>query len=126
MDWSMMRLLVSADIHIGSSIRSLALRNSDLGARLKQAIRDTFVSIVDLAISEQVDAFVLADDLFDNGYSDLRSRAFLVTQLARASEAGVPKVLIRGKGTWIWWFRRSASISPCRMAARGISVFGHG
>ncbi|WP_299612486.1 DNA repair exonuclease [uncultured Tateyamaria sp.] len=92
----MMRLLVSADTHIGSPIRSLALRNPDLGARLKQASRDTFVGIVDLAIAEQVDAFVLSGDLFDNGYPDLRSRVFLMTQLTRASEAGVPTVLIRG------------------------------
>ncbi|MDD9746598.1 MULTISPECIES: DNA repair exonuclease [Marinovum] len=91
-----MRLLVSADTHLGSPIRSVALRNPDLGDRLKQVSRDTFVEIVDLAISEQVDALVLAGDIFDNGYPDLKSRAFLITQLARASEAGVPTVLIRG------------------------------
>lgn len=92
----MMRLLVSADIHLGSPIRSVALRNPNLGDRLKQASRDTLVEIVDLAISEKVDAFVLAGDIFDNGYPDLKSRAFLITQLVRASEAGVPTVLIRG------------------------------
>ncbi|MEO3415014.1 DNA repair exonuclease [Roseovarius sp. CAU 1744] len=92
----MMRLLVSADTHLGSPIRSVALRNPDLGDRLKQASRDTFVEIVDLAISEQVDALVLAGDIFDSGYPDLKSRAFLVAQLARASEASVPTVLIRG------------------------------
>lgn len=91
-----MRLLVSADTHIGSPIRSVALRNPDLGDRLKRASRDTFVEIVDLAISEQVDAFVLAGDIFDNGYPDLKSRAFLIAQLSRAAEAGVPTVLIRG------------------------------
>lgn len=91
-----MRLLVSADTHLGSPIRSVALRNPDLGDRLKQVSRDTFVEIVDLAISEQVDALVLAGDIFDNGHPDLKSRAFLITQLARASEAGVPTVLIRG------------------------------
>ncbi|WP_338023239.1 DNA repair exonuclease [Aliiroseovarius subalbicans] len=92
----MMRLLVSADLHLGSPIRSVALRNPNLGDRLKQASRDTLVEIVDLSISEQVDAFVLAGDIFDNGYPDLKSRAFLITQLVRASEAGVPTVLIRG------------------------------
>lgn len=92
----MMRLLVSADTHLGSPIRSVALRNPDLGDRLKRASRDTFVEIVDLAISEQVDAFVLAGDIFDNGYPDLKSRAFLIAQLSRAAEAGVPTVLIRG------------------------------
>ena len=91
-----MRLLVSADTHLGSPIRSVALRNPDLGDRLKQASRDTFVEIVDLAISEQVDALVLAGDIFDNGYPDLKSRAFLIAQLARASDASVPTVLIRG------------------------------
>ena len=92
----MMRFLVSADIHLGSPIRSVALRNPNLGDRLKQTSRDTFAEIIDLAISEQVDALVLAGDIFDNGYPDLKSRAFLIAQLARASEAGVPTVLIRG------------------------------
>lgn len=91
-----MRLIVSADTHLGSPIRSAALRNPALGDRLKQASRDTFRDIVDLAISESADAFVLAGDIFDNDFPDLKSRAFLVTQLARASAAGVPTVLIRG------------------------------
>jgi len=91
-----MRLLATADIHLGSPIRSVALRNPDLGDRLKQASRDTFVQIIDLAVTEKVDALVLAGDIFDNGYPDLRSRAFLIAQLSRLAEAGVPTVLIRG------------------------------
>lgn len=91
-----MRLIVSADTHLGSPIRSAALRNPALGDRLKQAGRDTFQAIVDLAIREKADALVLAGDIFDSDYPDLRSRAFLMTQLLRASGAGVPTVLIRG------------------------------
>jgi DNA repair exonuclease SbcCD nuclease subunit len=91
-----MRLIVSADIHLGSPIRSAALRNPALGDRLKQASRDTFRDIVDLAISEQADALVLAGDIFDTDFPDLKSRAFLITQLTRAGVAGVPTVLIRG------------------------------
>lgn len=91
-----MRLLVSADIHLGSPIRSAALRNPELGGRLKQASRDAFVRIVDLAISENVDALVVAGDLFDNDQPDLRSRAFLMSQLVRAADANISTVLIRG------------------------------
>lgn len=91
-----MRLLVSADTHLGSPIRSVALRNPELGERLKQASFDTFRDIVDLAISESADALVLAGDIFDNDFPDLKSRAFLITQLMRAGSAGVPTVLIRG------------------------------
>lgn len=91
-----MRLLVSADTHLGSPIRSTALRNPALGERLKQVSRDTFRDIVELAISENVDALVLAGDIFDNDFPDLKSRAFLIAQLVRAGAAGVPTVLIRG------------------------------
>ncbi len=91
-----MRLLISADIHIGSPIRSIALRNNELGSRLKSATRDTFVRIVDLAIEEQVDALVLAGDIFDTSDPDVRSSTFLISQLARAASEGVPTVLIRG------------------------------
>ena len=91
-----MRILVSADIHLGSPIRSVALRNPDLGERLKQGARDTFVEIVNLAINESVDALVLAGDIFDNDYPDLRSRFFLMSQLTRASDAGIQTFLIRG------------------------------
>ncbi|XHC12441.1 DNA repair exonuclease [Labrenzia sp. ac12] len=91
-----MRVLVSADIHLGSPIRSAAMRNPELGDQLKQASRDTFIRIVDLAISENVDVLVLAGDIFDNDQPDLKTRAFLISQLTRAADAGISSVLIRG------------------------------
>jgi DNA repair exonuclease SbcCD nuclease subunit len=91
-----MRILVSADIHLGSPIRSVAMRNRELGVQLKQASRDAFIRIVDLAISENVDALILAGDIFDNHQPDMKSRAFLISQLSRASDADIPTVLIRG------------------------------
>ncbi|MEO9896281.1 MAG: DNA repair exonuclease [Paracoccaceae bacterium] len=91
-----MRCFVSADTHLGSPIRSVALRNPELGERLKQASFDTFRRVVDMAISEAVDALILAGDIFDSDFPDLKPRAFLITQLTRASAAGIPTVLIRG------------------------------
>lgn len=91
-----MRLLVSADIHLGSPIRSAAMRNPELGDRLKQATRNAFIRTVDIAISEGVDALVLAGDIFDNDQPDLKTRAFLLAQLARVADANIPTVLIRG------------------------------
>ncbi len=91
-----MRLLVSADTHLGSPIRSLALRNRELAERLSDASRATFRGIVDLAIAEACDVLVLAGDVFDSEQADLRIRAFLMAQLSRAASAGIPTVLIRG------------------------------
>jgi DNA repair exonuclease SbcCD nuclease subunit len=79
---------------------------------LRQASRDTFAGIVDLAILEQVDALVLAGDIFDNGYPDLKSRAFLISQLSCASEAGVPTVLIRGNHDALLDHRAHGDLGP--------------
>lgn len=107
-----MRLLVSADIHLGSPIRSAAMRNPELGDHLKQASRDTFIRIVDLAISENIDALVLAGDIFDNDQPDLKTRAFLISQLARAADAGVPTVLIRGNHDALLDHRAHGKLGP--------------
>lgn len=107
-----MRLLVSADIHLGSPIRSAAMRNPELGDRLKQASRDAFVRIVDLTISKNIDVLVLAGDIFDNDQPDLRSRAFLVAQLARAAEANIPTVLIRGNHDALLDHRAHGDLGP--------------
>ncbi|MCR9059502.1 MAG: DNA repair exonuclease [Rhodobacteraceae bacterium] len=107
-----MRFLVSADIHLGSPIRSAAMRNPDLGNHLKQASRDTFIRIVDLAISESVDALVLAGDIFDNDQPDLKTRAFLISQLARAADTNIPTVLIRGNHDALLDHRAHGDLSP--------------
>lgn len=107
-----MRLLVSADIHLGSPIRSAAMRNSELGDRLKQASRDAFIRIVDLAISEKVDVLVLAGDIFDTDQPDLKSRAFLISQLARAADANIPSVLIRGNHDALLDHRAHGDLGP--------------
>lgn len=107
-----MRLLVSADIHLGSPIRSAAMRNPELGDHLKQASRDAFISIVDLAISENVDALVLAGDIFDNDQPDLKSRAFLISQLARAADANIHIVLIRGNHDALLDHRAHGDLGP--------------
>lgn len=67
-----------------------------MGDRLKQASCDTFRDSADLAVAENLDALVLVGDVFDNDFPDLKSRAFLVTQLLCAGATRVPTVLIHG------------------------------
>ncbi|TIP88115.1 MAG: DNA repair exonuclease, partial [Mesorhizobium sp.] len=59
------RFLHTADIHLDSPLRSLALRNPDLAELVGDASRQAFVSIVDLCLAERVDALVIAGDLYD-------------------------------------------------------------
>lgn len=91
-----MRFVHAADLHLDSPLRSMALRDPELGARLRLASRKVLTHIVDLAIDRQADALVLAGDVFDGAEPDLAVRAYLVTELARLARADIPTVVIRG------------------------------
>lgn len=59
------RFVHTADIHLDSPLRSLALRDSDLAGLIGNATRRAFVRIVDLCLEEQVDGLLIAGDLYD-------------------------------------------------------------
>jgi len=91
-----MRSLATADLHLGSPIRSLATRNCALGASVLRSSEDVLTRIIDLAIAERVDVLAIAGDLFDTDVPDVRLVAKLRAELSRAAKAGVPSVFIRG------------------------------
>ena len=91
-----MRLLHTADIHLGSPLRSQALRNPELGQRLGHLTRQALARIVDLALAHRVDALLIAGDLFDDAVADVGLRTVVTRELARLARAGIPTVLIRG------------------------------
>ncbi|MEM7709280.1 MAG: DNA repair exonuclease, partial [Pseudomonadota bacterium] len=93
---SVIRFIHAADLHLDSPLRSIALRDPVLGARLRLASRGVLSRIVDAAISRQADALVLAGDVFDGAEPDLTARAYLTTELARLAREGVPTIVIRG------------------------------
>ena len=90
------RFVHTADIHLDSPLRSLALRNADLGQLVGDATRQAFVSIVDLCLAEQVDALVIAGDLYDGDQTSMKTARFIATQLGRLHEAGIGVFIIRG------------------------------
>lgn len=92
----MIRLLHTADIHLDSPLRSLALRNEDLRATVEAATRAAFSRLIDLALSEQVTALLIAGDLFDGKERSARTAAFLTGQLDRLRAAGILVFYIKG------------------------------
>ena len=90
------RFVHTADIHLDSPLRSLALRNAELGQLVGDATRQALVSIVDLCLAEQVDALVIAGDLYDGDQTSMKTARFIATQLGRLHEAGIGVFIIRG------------------------------
>ena len=90
------RFVHTADIHLDSPLRSLALRNPDLAELVGDASRQAFVSIVDLCLAERVDALVIAGDLYDGEQTSMKTARFLAAQMARLHQAGIRVLKIRG------------------------------
>jgi DNA repair exonuclease SbcCD nuclease subunit len=91
-----MLFLHCADLHLDSPLRALALRNEALAAAVGAASRAALRQIVDIALTNKVDALLIAGDLFDNDASDIATRVALAAELARLGRAGVPTVVIAG------------------------------
>jgi exonuclease SbcD len=88
----MLRLLHTADVHLGA-------RHEDLGDQaVAQRERQfaAFVASIDLALAERVDLFLIAGDLFDSNVQPRRSVERAGSQLRRLVESRIRTVLIPG------------------------------
>lgn len=88
----MLRLLHTADVHLGA-------RHADLGeAASAQRERQfaAFVASVDLALAEKVDLFLISGDLFDSNVQPRRSVERVAAELGRLVRNRVRAVIIPG------------------------------
>jgi DNA repair protein SbcD/Mre11 len=88
----MLRLLHTADVHLGA-------RHADLGdqaAAQRERQYAAFVASADLALAERVDLVLVAGDLFDSNVQPRRSVERAAAQLRRLVEARIRTVLIPG------------------------------
>lgn len=90
------RFIHTADIHLDSPLRSLAMRNGELADLVGNATREALVSIVDLCLEEHVDALIIAGDLYDGDQTSMKTARFLAGQLQRLHGAGIETYIIRG------------------------------
>jgi DNA repair exonuclease SbcCD nuclease subunit len=88
----MLRLLHTADVHLGA-------RHTDLGdqaAAQRERQFAAFKAAVDLAVAEQVDIVLVAGDLFDSNTQPRRSVERVAAELRRLVDARIRTVLIPG------------------------------
>ncbi len=90
------RFVHTADVHLDSPLRSLALRDSDLAELIGDATRIAFERTIDLCLDERVDALMIAGDLYDGDQTSMKTALFLAAQLRRLDEAGIRTFIVRG------------------------------
>ena len=66
------RFVHTADVHLDSPLSTLALRDPMLAELIGGATRKAFVAVIDLCLSEQVDALLIAGDLYDGEQTSMK------------------------------------------------------
>jgi exonuclease SbcD len=92
----MFKFLHAADIHLDSPMRRLDRYHGAPAERLGHATRRAFRNLVELAIEEKVAFVLIAGDLYDGDWKDYNTGLYLVSQLSRLREAGIPVYIVAG------------------------------
>lgn len=91
-----MRFIHAADLHIDSPLRGLEAYEGAPADRIRSATREAFENLISLAIDECVDFVLLAGDLFDGKWPDIKTGLWTVNQFRRLEKKGIAVYLIRG------------------------------
>ena len=90
------RFFHAADIHLDSPLTGLAGIEGGVAERIRTAPRAAFEALVDRAIHDQVDFFVIAGDLYDGTWRDCKTGLFFSAQMGRLNQASVPVFVLHG------------------------------
>ena len=86
----------AADLHLGSPLAGLALKDADIARRFAAAGRRAFEDLVTGAIEAGAAFMIVAGDVYDGDWSDSTIGLFFARQVARLDRAGIPVVMVRG------------------------------
>lgn len=92
----MFKFIHAADIHLDSPLVGLPRYEGAPVERLRDAIRQAFCNLIDLAIAERVAFVLIAGDLYDGDWKDYKTGLFLASQMSKLREAGILVVVIAG------------------------------
>lgn len=91
-----MKFIHAADLHIDSPLRGLEVYDGAPLDRLRGATRAAMQNLVRLAIDQSVDFVILAGDLFDGKWQDMRTGLWTAAQFRELAQAGIPVFLLQG------------------------------
>jgi len=90
------KLLHTADLHLDSPLRSLAMKDETLRAEVKTASRTALSRMVRYCIDEGVAALLIAGDLYDGRARSAKTAAFLGHQMDLLHKAGIKVFYVKG------------------------------
>ena len=92
-----LRFIHAADLHLDSPFTGIrAAAPDNVGTALYSATFDSYRNIIDLCISEQVDALLVAGDIYDGADRSLRAQRAFIDGLRSLDAAGIRSFVCHG------------------------------
>lgn len=91
-----MKFLHAADIHLDSPLHGLSAYPDAPASQLRNASREAFIRLIDIAIEEDVAFLIIAGDLYDGDWKDHNTGIFFSKQMGRLRKAGIKVFLLHG------------------------------
>ena len=85
-----------ADLHLGSPLLGLSLKDEAIARRFAQASRDAFSDLVTAAIAQRVAFVLIAGDVYDGEWKDTAIGLFFARELSRLHREQIPVFIIHG------------------------------
>ena len=90
------KFLHASDLHLGSPLLGLAMKDEQVARQFAAASRNAFTSLVTQAIEQDVAFVVIAGDVYDGEWKDTSIGLFFNRELARLDRAGIAVYLLKG------------------------------
>ena len=88
----MVKILHTADVHLGAKFAVLGER----AEAYRQQLKKTFAKIIDLALTKKVGLFLVAGDLFDANFPAATTISFVKSEFKRLAEKDILVVILPG------------------------------
>jgi DNA repair exonuclease SbcCD nuclease subunit len=85
-----------ADLHLGSPLLGLSLKDEAIARRFAQASRDALSDLITTTIAERVAFVLIAGDVYDGEWKDTAIGLFFARELSRLHREEIPVFIIHG------------------------------
>ena len=93
----LIKFVHAADLHLDSPFKQIrGEAPNHVAERLYEATFDAWTNIVDLCVSQQVDALLVAGDVYDGADRSLRAQRAFIAGLERLDDAGIRSFVCHG------------------------------
>ena len=88
--------LHAADLHLGSPLHGLSLKDPEIARRVGTASREAYSDLVTQAIERKVAFLVIAGDIYDGEWKDTSIGLYFAREMARLERANISVFIVRG------------------------------